>query len=138
MPRDTDGLKRAARARSDGTRQRAMAVVREMQAEEQVLTFRSVAARAQVSRAWLYGAKPVREQILKLRQREIRATGESPSRRAQISHERIVATLRLRIRSLEESNRELKQQLEIAYGRLAMAPSTSHLRAAPHQCKEKA
>ena len=91
-----------------------------MQAEEQALTFRSVAARAQVSRAWLYRDKPVREQILKLRQREIRATGESPSRRAQISHERIVATLRLRIRSLEESNRELKQQLEIAYGRLAM------------------
>ena len=128
MGRDTNGLKRAARARSDATRQRAMAVVREMQAEEQALTFRSVAARAQVSRAWLYGDKPVREQILKLRQREIRATGESPSRRQQISHERIVATLRLRIRSLEESHRELKQQLEITYGRLAMAPSTSHLR----------
>ena len=105
-----------------------MAVVREMQAEEQALTFRSVAARAHVSRAWLYGDKPVREQILKLKQGVSRTTGQSPSPRQQISHERIVATLRLRIRSLEESNRELKQQLEIAYGRLAVAPSTSHLR----------
>lgn len=128
MPRNTNGLKRAARERSDAARQRAMAVVREMQAEEEALTFRSVAARAQVSRAWLYRDKPVREQILKLRQGGSRTTGESPSRRQQISHERIVATLRLRIRSLEESNRELKQQLEIAYGRLAVAPSTSHLR----------
>src|SRR5450432_1664789 len=36
--------------------------------------------------------------------------------------ERVVATLRLRIRTLEEVNRELKEQLETAYGRLAVVP----------------
>lgn len=128
MPRDTNGLKRAARERSDATRQRAMAVVREMQVQEQAVTFRSVAARAQVSTAWLYENKPVREQILRLRQGTGKPTDDKPCPRQQISHERMVATLRLRIRTLEESNRELKHQLEIAYGRLAVAPSTSKLR----------
>ena len=33
-----------------------------------------------------------------------------------------MATLRLRIRTLEEINRELKEQLEAAYGRLAVVP----------------
>jgi hypothetical protein len=38
-----------------------------------------------------------------------------------LSHERIVATLRLRIKTLEDRNRELTEQLEAAYGRLAVA-----------------
>jgi len=100
-----------------------MAAIREMQAEEQAVTFRAVAARARVSTAWLYGDKSVREQIVGLRQGVSTVSCVGSSSRRQLSHERVVATLRLRIRSLEESNRELKQQLETAYGRLAAAPA---------------
>lgn len=128
MLRNTDGLKRSAQSRSNATAQRVITAIRLMQSEEQALSFRSVAVRAQVSTAWLYGNKPVREQILKLRQRSVRISSESEPGRQQLSHERILATLRLRIRSLEESNRELKQQLETAYGRLAVAPSPSNRR----------
>jgi hypothetical protein len=40
-----------------------------------------------------------------------------------------VATLRLRIKTLEDSNRELKEQLEAVYGRLAVAePETKPAR----------
>jgi hypothetical protein len=120
MLRNTDGLKRNALSRSSAAMQRATAAIRQMQTEEQVLSFRSVAQRAQVSTAWLYGNKAVREQILKLRQRSARAGSERESSRQQLSHERILATLRVRIRSLEQNNYELKQQLEIAYGRLAV------------------
>jgi hypothetical protein len=49
------------------------------------------------------------------------AAGESPRRRQQLSHERIVATLRLRIKTPEDRNRELTEQLEAAYGKLAVA-----------------
>ena len=45
---------------------------------------------------------------------------ENLQHRHRRSHERVVATLRLRIRALEEINRELKEQLEAAYGRLAV------------------
>jgi hypothetical protein len=128
MLRNTEGLKRNAQSRSNAALQRATAAIRQMQAEEQVLSFRSVAAKAQVSTAWLYGNQPVREQILKLRQRSARVNCGSEPSRQQLSHERIVATLRLRVRNLEESNRELKQQLETAYGRLAVEPSASNRR----------
>ncbi len=129
MLRNIDGLKRNAQSRSNAASQRAIVAIRQMQFEEQGISFRSVAAKAQVSTAWLYGNKSVREQILKLRQRSRRVSCEKnePSRQ-QLSHERIVATLRQRVRSLEDSNRELKQQLEIAYGRLAVEPAPSNLR----------
>jgi hypothetical protein len=45
---------------------------------------------------------------------------ENLQHRQRLSHERVVATLRLRIRTLEEINRELKEQLEAVYGRLAV------------------
>ncbi len=46
--------------------------------------------------------------------------GEILQHRQRLSHERVVATLRLRIRTLEVINRELKEQLEAVYGELAV------------------
>ena len=57
---------------------------------------------------------------MKIRHTSPVAAGENLQYRQRLSHERVVATLRLRIRTLEEVNRELKEQLEAAYGRLAV------------------
>jgi len=84
------------------------------------INFRSVAARAKVSTACLYGTKSVRDKIVKIRNTSPVAAGKNLQHRQQLSHQRVVATLRLRIRALEEINRELKEQLEAAYGRLAV------------------
>jgi hypothetical protein len=100
--------------------QRVTATIQLMQAEEVDINFRSVAARANVSTAWLYGTKSVRDKIVKIRNTSPIAAGENLQHRQRLSHERVVATLRLRIRALEEINRELKEQLESAYGRLAV------------------
>jgi Family of unknown function (DUF6262) len=120
MVRNTDGLMRSARSRSEDATQRATAAILLMQAEEVDINFRSVAARAKVSTAWLYGTKSVRDKIVKIRNTSPVAAGENLQYRQRLSHERVVATLRLRIRTLEEINRELKEQLEAAYGRLAV------------------
>ena len=120
MVRNTDGLMRSARSRSEDATQRATAAILLMQAEEVDINFRSVAARAKVSTAWLYGTKSVREKIVKIRNTSPVAAGENLQHRQRLSHKRVVATLRLRIRALEEINRELKEQLEAAYGRLAV------------------
>jgi hypothetical protein len=120
MIRNTDGLMRSARLRSQDATQRATAAILLMQAEEVDINFRSVAARAKVSTAWLYGTKSVREKIVKIRNTSPVAVGENLQYRQRLSHERVVATLRLRIRTLEEINRELKEQLEAAYGNLAV------------------
>lgn len=121
MGSNTEGLKRSARSRSEGAMQRATAAILQMQTEEADINFRSVAARAKVSTAWLYGTKSVRVKIVKIRNTSPVAAGENLQHRQRLSHERVVATLRLRIRTLEEINRELKEQLEAVYGRLAVA-----------------
>jgi Family of unknown function (DUF6262) len=120
MVRNTDGLKRSARSRSDDAMQRATAAILLMQSEEAEINFRSVAARAKVSTAWLYATKFLRDKIVKMRHASAAADGEMPYRRQLLSHERVVATLRLRIKTLEERNRELTEQLEAAYGRLVV------------------
>ena len=120
MVRNMDGLKRSARSRSEDVMRRATAAILLMQSEEVELNFRSVAARAKVSTAWLYGTKSLRDKIMNIRSTSPVAAGENLQHRRQLSHERVVATLRLRIRTLEEINRELKEQLETAYGRLAV------------------
>ena len=132
MVRNTDGLKRSARSRSEAATERATAAIRLMQSEEVGINFRSVAARARVSTAWLYGTKALRDRITKLRN-ATPASAEVPQQRQRLSHERVVATLRLRIRTLEESKRELTEQLETAYGRLAavqpkLGPSTPNIK----------
>jgi hypothetical protein len=101
--------------------QRATATILLMQSEEAEINFRGVAARAKVSTAWLYGTKSLRDRIMKIRTTPAAVAGENLQHRQRLSHERVVATLRLRIRTLEEINRELKEQLEGAYGRLAVA-----------------
>ena len=120
MGRNTDGLKRSARSRSEDAMQRATAAILLMQSEEAEINFRSVAARAKVSTAWLYGTKSLRDKLMKIRTTSPAAAGENLQHRQRLSHERVLATLRLRIRTLEEINRELKEQLEATYGRLAV------------------
>ena len=119
MVRNTEGLKQNARTRSQASTERALVAIRKMQAEEIEINFRTVAAHAKVSTAWLYANQSLRERILKPRQRPQKNSGEAAPDRRQLSNERIVAALRLRIRSLEELNRELHAKLEIIYGRLA-------------------
>ena len=121
MVRNLAGLKRSAQSRSNDTMSRATLAIRQMKSEEVEINFRSVATRAGVSTAWLYRTKPMRDKIMKARTTSPAVAGETPLSRQRHSHERIVATLRLRIKSLEDGNRELKEQLEAAYGRLAFA-----------------
>ena len=120
MVRNTGDLRCSARSRSEDVAQRVTAAILLMQSDEVDINFRSVAARAKVSTAWLYGTKSVRDKIVKIRNTSPVAAGENLQHRQRLSHERVVGTLRLRIRALEEINRELKEQLEAAYGRLAV------------------
>ena len=132
MVRNTDGHEAGARSRSDGMQwQRATAAILLMQSEELDINFRSVSLRVRKYRtAWLYrNESSLRDKIMKMRCTSPAAHGESPHRRRLLSHERVVATLRLRIKALEERNRELTEKLEAAYGRflvVAYSPSWAH------------
>jgi hypothetical protein len=120
MVRNLAGLKRSAQSRSDEAMSRATAAIRKTQSEEIEISFRRVATQAGVSTAWLYRTKSLRETIIKARTTSPIAAGEVPQSRQRLSQERVVATLRLRIRTLEVINRELGEQLEAVYGELAV------------------
>ena len=129
MHKNIEGLKRSAKLRSRSAMERALAAIHRMEAEETEINFRSVAAQAAVSTAWLYNTKSLRGRIMNLR-RVPKTPVENDARgRRLLSQERVIATLRLRIKELEEKNLSLTEQLELVYGKLASAvPSTKSAR----------
>ena len=122
MRRNTEGLQRNAKLRSTAALERAQAAIGHMQEKEASINFRTVAAQAGVSTAWLYNTKPLRDRIMKLRAISKTPIENDARNRRLISQERVIATLRLRIKRLEAKNEELKEQLERAYGQLATLP----------------
>jgi len=128
MRRNITGLKRSARLRSERTKERTLAALHRMDAADREINFRTVASEANVSTSWLYGQEELRARIMHSRGRSDH--GQAPTAPAALSRERvsqqnIVATLRLRIKDLEERNRELTALLEVAYGKLALVPDAS-------------
>jgi hypothetical protein len=103
--------------------QRALVALQRMEASDREVNFRTVANEARVSTAWLYSQKELRVRIVRYRMTVGRAVPgiDSPPDRQRLSKQNIVATLRLRIKTLEEKNRELSGLLELVYGELASA-----------------
>lgn len=126
MRKNIDGLRQSAQRRSQTVMEKAQSAIRRMQAEEASINFRTVAARAEVSTAWLYKTKTLRDRIMRLRSVPKTPVDNDTNGRRLISQERVIATLRLRIKQLEVRNGELKEQLERAYGQLAIQPLESH------------
>ena len=123
MTRNTDGLKKSARLRSESAMQRALVALQRMEASDREVNFRTVAAEARVSTAWLYSQEELRVRIVRFRTTADRAVPgiDSPPDLHRLSKQNIVTTLRLRIKTLEEKNRELSGLLELVYGELASA-----------------
>lgn len=121
MHRNVEGLKLSARLRRDSALARTMMALQRMETADEEINFRTVAAEARVSKAWLYNQQEVRLRIMRLRKLHTR-TILSPSvsqDRERLSTQNIVAALRLRIKTLEEKNCELTELLEHAYGVIA-------------------
>ncbi len=123
MLRNIAGLKRSARLRSEQAMDRALAALHRMDASDREINFRTVASEAKVSTAWLYGQQELRVRIMRSRKttNHMAPCASASQDRRRLSRQNIVATLRLRIKTLEEKNRELTALLELAYGKLALA-----------------
>ena len=100
MPRNTEGLKRSARLRSQSAMQRSLAALQRMDASDREINFRTVAAEAGVSTAWLYSQEELRVRIMRSRKTPAeRCSASAPQDRERLSKQNIVATLRLRIKN---------------------------------------
>jgi hypothetical protein len=71
MTRNTDGLKKSARLRSESAKQRALVALQRMDDSDREINFRTVATQAGVSTAWLYSQEELRGRIMRSRRATI-------------------------------------------------------------------
>ena len=119
--RDTRGLRANAQRKAAITEQRAEAAIALLIQEQRPITFKAVAQTAGISTAWLYEHEAIKERIMHLRaQQAPKAQVKIPPREqaSSASKDTMIAALRQRIQKLEQENRDLKQQVEVAYGLL--------------------
>lgn len=114
----------AARHRHELTRARAVQAPREPGRTGAPVTFAAVAAKAGVSRSWLYAQPGIRDQIVRLRE----ATSRSPAAPVPAAQRTTDASLLRRLeaahaerRRLQEENTRLRQEIARAGRRVARA-----------------
>jgi len=119
--RNTNGLRSHAQRKAAVTAQRAEAALARLMQEQRPITFTAVAAMAGISTAWLYEHETIKERIMHLRaERSPKVQVKIPPREqaSSASKETMIAALRQRIQKLEQENRDLRRQVEVAYGLL--------------------
>ncbi|NWJ47692.1 MAG: hypothetical protein HXX08_17705 [Chloroflexi bacterium] len=126
--RNVEGLRLQAQARHQAALQRAEQGIARLLREEQPVNFMSVSKVAAVSTAWLYRQTAIRERIEYLRN-QCKTDNMQPEKlgvktgASEDSRKAILVTLRQHIKQLEAENRELKRQIEVAYGQIYKQPS---------------
>lgn len=89
--------------------------------EQKPINFNTVAKAAAVSKAYLYSQLDLRERIESLRQQEVEQmlrerAARSPGK-TDASRDLVILAKDRRIKELEEENRKLKKQLQVALGK---------------------
>ena len=120
--RNIDGLRRAARTKAETTKRRAEEALTVLLKERRSITFKAVAETAQISTAWLYANEDIKQRIIHLRSQQ---TPKAPvalpvgEQASNTSKDTMIAALQKRVKEQAAEIRELKRQLEVAYGQLA-------------------
>ncbi len=119
--RNIEGLRSSAQIKSEQTKQRAEEAVALLLKERRPINFTTVAQTAQVSTAWLYAHEEIKLRIIHLRSQQLpQARVKIPSREqaSSASKDAMIAALQKRVREQAQEIRDLKKQLEVAYGSL--------------------
>lgn len=119
--RNTEGLRQTAQQKAQAVRHRAEEAIRLLLKEHRSITFKSVAETAHVSTAWLYAQEDLKRRIGELRAQQAPTPKiwiPPRERASDASKDALIAALRQRVKEQEEQIRELKKQVEVAYGEL--------------------
>lgn len=119
--RNIDGLRAHAQQKAVDTARRAEAAIAHLLKEQRPVNFKTVAKTAGISTAWLYGNEALKQRIMHLRAQQVPAVQVKIPPREQASlasKDAMIAALRQRVKKLEEENRGLKRQVEVANGLL--------------------
>jgi hypothetical protein len=113
---NSEHLQKAAAARSERTRRRAIETLDRLHRDGAPVTVAGLARAAGVARSWIYTQPDLLARITTERadvgtatNNRTRASDESWRRRIELAHQRI--------KQLSEENRQLRDQLAVAHGR---------------------
>jgi hypothetical protein len=119
--RNIDGLRAHAQQKAMDTARRAEAAIAHLLKEQRPVNFKTVAETAGISTAWLYGNEALKRRIMHLRvqqQPSVQVKIPKSVQASSASKDAMIAALRQRVKKLEEENRDLKRQVEVANGLL--------------------
>jgi hypothetical protein len=119
--RNTEGMRKTAHEKAKATRQRVEDAIRLLLREQRTINFKTVAETAHVSTAWLYANEDIKMRIIHLRSQQVPKVEIRVPPRDQASSsskDSIIAALQKRAKEQEKELRDLRKQLEVAYGQL--------------------
>jgi predicted RNase H-like nuclease (RuvC/YqgF family) len=120
--RNIQGLRQSAQQKSNDTHRRAEEAIALLVRERRTINFNTVAETADCSTAWLYANVDIKQRIIHLRAQQIPRTQIKVPKAEQASttsKDAVIAALQKRVREQAGEIKELKRQLEVAYGQLS-------------------
>jgi len=116
--RDISGLLKYAQEKNTKTLLRVRATLQEMIKGKQIITFSRVAKQAQVSRPWLYKNDEIKNKIETIRKEQSKITSINFVEKNNSDPKMLIQKLRQRVKSLQQENSELRDQIEVIYGKM--------------------
>ena len=116
----TEHLKQLHSKRKAMTQERVDKAIQRLIKAQKAINFNSVASESGVTKKTLYDNKDVRERIETLRYQQSQVPTPSQVKREMNDNNKdaIIASLKRKIKRLEEENKELKEQLKVNYAEI--------------------
>ncbi|MBD2569882.1 DUF6262 family protein [Anabaena lutea] len=125
--RNTNGLKENATKKRDEALAKTDKAIQQLIKDKKKINFNTVAEAADVSKAWLYKEPVIKQRIQSLREQCLEEKKLPPQERtSESSWKAKYQTLKDRLQRVEAENRGLREQLEVAYGRILSVSELEH------------
>ncbi|MHA2917564.1 DUF6262 family protein [Bacillus cereus] len=113
-------LKRIHAQRKATTHQKVVAAIERLIQANERINFHSVSNESGISKATLYNHSEIRKQIDTLREQQTQAPTPKQVKRElnDTNKDVIIETLKRKIKKLESENKELKNQVKVAYAQI--------------------
>lgn len=116
----TEHLKKLHSKRKAMTQEKVDKAIQRLIKAQKAINFNSVASESGVTKKTLYDNKGIRERIETLRHQQSQVPTPSQVKREMNDNNKdaIIASLKRKIKRLEEENKELKEQLKVNYAEI--------------------
>lgn len=112
---NTEPLLRSIEDKKQKAKQKVESTIKEMIKQNEKINFNSVSAKSGVSKPFLYKYSEIKSRIETLRKQEEKLDSPNQVKRNMTEHSKdvIIASLRKKVKHLEEENKKLKDQLKV-------------------------